>query len=83
MIAPLNLEELYSLPPSDTILLIQYLDRVLGIGQICFEQCHFWLLHPRVLSDTSLVVTHGRCHELLPMTVVIKACIPRSHTSQG
>jgi hypothetical protein len=41
MVAPLTLEELYGLVPSDAILLIQYLDRVLGIGQIYFELCHF------------------------------------------
>jgi hypothetical protein len=41
MVAPLNLEELYGLVPRDMILLIQYLDRVLGIGQIYFEWCHF------------------------------------------
>jgi hypothetical protein len=42
MVAPLNLEELYGLAPSDTILLIQDLDQMLRIVQIRFERCHFW-----------------------------------------
>jgi hypothetical protein len=40
MIAPLNLEELDHLVNRDTILLIQDLDGVLGICQICLERCH-------------------------------------------
>jgi hypothetical protein len=40
MVAPLYLEELNGLAPGD-ILLIQDLDRVIRIGQICFERCHF------------------------------------------
>jgi hypothetical protein len=42
MVAPLYLEELNNLAPSDTILLIQDLDQVLRIGKIFFERCHFW-----------------------------------------
>jgi hypothetical protein len=42
MFAPLNVEELDNLAPCDTILLIQDLDRVLGIGQIQLEWGHFW-----------------------------------------
>jgi hypothetical protein len=42
MVAPFILEELYGLVPSGMILMIQYLDRVLRIDQICLEQCHFW-----------------------------------------
>jgi hypothetical protein len=38
--------------------------------------------HPRVPSSTSSVVTHGRHCELLPMTVVTTAYMPRFHTSQ-
>jgi hypothetical protein len=41
MVAPMDLEELDHLPPCDTALLIQDLDRVLEICQICLEQCHF------------------------------------------
>jgi hypothetical protein len=37
----MNLEELNSLAPSDTILLIHDLDQVLKISQICIERCHF------------------------------------------
>jgi hypothetical protein len=40
MIAPLNLEELEHLVPFDMILLVQDLDEVLRIGQICLERCH-------------------------------------------
>jgi hypothetical protein len=32
--------------------------------------------HPRVPSSTSLAEICGRCHELLPTTVVILACMP-------
>jgi hypothetical protein len=39
-VAPLNLEKLNGLAASDMILLIQDLDRVLRIGEICFERCH-------------------------------------------
>jgi hypothetical protein len=38
--------------------------------------------HPRVPSNTSLAEIHGRCHELLPMTVVTPTCMPPFHTSQ-
>jgi hypothetical protein len=41
MVAPLYLEELNGLAPSDMILLVQDLDWVLGIGQIYFERCDF------------------------------------------
>jgi hypothetical protein len=41
IVTPLNLEELNGLASSHTILLTQDLDRVLGIGQISFERCHF------------------------------------------
>jgi hypothetical protein len=37
--------------------------------------------HPWVHSSTSLVVTHGRCRELLPTTVVSPTCKPRVHIS--
>jgi hypothetical protein len=40
MIAPLYLEELNHLAPHDTVLLIQDLDWMLRIGQVCLEQCH-------------------------------------------
>jgi hypothetical protein len=38
--------------------------------------------HPWVASSTSSAVTRGRCHGLLPMTVVTTAYMPRFHTSQ-
>jgi hypothetical protein len=37
--------------------------------------------YPRVASNTSLAVIHGRCRELLPMMVVTLTCMPPSHTS--
>jgi hypothetical protein len=37
--------------------------------------------HPYVPSNTSLAEIRGRCHELLPMTVVTLTCMPPSHTS--
>jgi hypothetical protein len=40
------------------------------------------LQHPLVPSSTSLAVIRGRCHGLLPTTVVILACMPPFHTSQ-
>jgi hypothetical protein len=45
MVAPLNFEEFDLLAPSDTTLLIQDLDWVLGVGQVCLEQCHFRQYH--------------------------------------
>jgi hypothetical protein len=39
------------------------------------------VLHPRLLSDTSSAMTHGRCHELLPMMVVTLVCMPQVYTS--
>jgi hypothetical protein len=41
VIAPLYLEELDCFTPRDTILLIQDLDRVLGLRQVSLEWCHF------------------------------------------
>jgi hypothetical protein len=38
--------------------------------------------HPRVPSNTFLAEIHGRCHELLPMTVVTPTFTPPFHTSQ-
>jgi hypothetical protein len=38
--------------------------------------------HPQVPSNTYLAEIRGRCHELLPMTVVTTTCIPPFHTSQ-
>jgi hypothetical protein len=38
--------------------------------------------HPRVPSNTTLAEICGRCHELLPMTVVTPTCMPLFHTSQ-
>jgi hypothetical protein len=40
MIDPLYLEELDSLAPCDTVLLIQDLDRMLGVHQISLEWYH-------------------------------------------
>jgi hypothetical protein len=37
--------------------------------------------HLRVPSNTSLAKIRGKCHELLPMTVVTLTCMPPSHTS--
>jgi hypothetical protein len=37
--------------------------------------------HPRVPSNTSLAEIRGRCHELLPVTVVTLTSMPPSHTS--
>jgi hypothetical protein len=42
MVAPLDLEELDCLMPCDVTLLIQDLDRMLRICQICLERCDFW-----------------------------------------
>jgi hypothetical protein len=39
--------------------------------------------HSQMHSSTSLAMIHGRCHGLLPTTVVNPACTPRFHTSQG
>jgi hypothetical protein len=44
-VAPLNLEELDPLAPHDTSLLIQDLNRVLGVSQIRLERCHFRLYY--------------------------------------
>jgi hypothetical protein len=41
VIAPSYLEELDCVTPHDTILLIQDLDRVLGVRQVGLEWCHF------------------------------------------
>jgi hypothetical protein len=41
VVAPLYLEELDCFSPSDTILLIQDFDRVLGLRQVSLERCHF------------------------------------------
>jgi hypothetical protein len=38
--------------------------------------------HPWVPSSTSLAEIRGRCHELLPMTVVTPTSMPPFHTSQ-
>jgi hypothetical protein len=38
--------------------------------------------HPRVLSNISSTMKHGRYHELLPMMMVTSTCKPRFHTSQ-
>jgi hypothetical protein len=38
--------------------------------------------HPHVPSSISSAAIHGRCCELLRMTVVIPACMPHFHTSQ-
>jgi hypothetical protein len=37
--------------------------------------------YPRVASNTSLATIHGRCRELLPVTVVTLTCMLPSHTS--
>jgi hypothetical protein len=41
VVAPLYLKELECFTPCDTILLIQDLDRVLGVRQVGLEWCHF------------------------------------------
>jgi hypothetical protein len=41
VVAPLYLEELECFSPCDTILLIQDLNRVLGVRQVSLERCHF------------------------------------------
>jgi hypothetical protein len=38
--------------------------------------------YPWVPSNTSLAEIRGRCHELLPMTVVTPTCMPPFYTSQ-
>jgi hypothetical protein len=58
MVAPLILEERYGLVSSDMILLIYYLDRVLGIGQICFERCHFRQYYIHGCFQTLLQLRH-------------------------
>jgi hypothetical protein len=40
MVAPLYLEELVSIAPRDTVLLIQDLDQMLGVYQVSLEWCH-------------------------------------------
>jgi hypothetical protein len=39
--APLDLVELDHLAPCDMTLLVQDLDRMFGICQVCLEWCHF------------------------------------------
>jgi hypothetical protein len=41
VVAPSYLEELDCFTHRDTILLIQDLDRVLGVRQVSVERCHF------------------------------------------
>jgi hypothetical protein len=38
--------------------------------------------HPRVPSITSSIMTRGKCHKPLPVTVVTTTYMPRVHTSQ-
>jgi hypothetical protein len=42
MVAPLHFVELDHLTPSDTVLLIQDLDQMLGIRQVSLEWYHVW-----------------------------------------
>jgi hypothetical protein len=80
MVAPLYLEELPSFAPCGMVLLIQDLDRMLGLRRVVPLLV---IQHPRVPLYTSLAVTHGRYRAPLPMMVAVPACMLRSHISQG
>jgi hypothetical protein len=58
VVAPLYLEELDCFAPRDTILLIQDLDRVLGVGQVSLERCHFWQHDVHICLQTLLQLRH-------------------------
>jgi hypothetical protein len=82
VLAPLDIVELDRLAPCDMTLLVQDIDRVLGICQVCFKWCPSGNTTSTVPSSTSSPEIHGRCRELLPTLVVTSTYMPRFHTSQ-
>jgi hypothetical protein len=82
VLAPLDIVELDRLAPCDMTLLVQDIDRVLGICQVCFKWCPSSNTTSTVPSSTSSPEIHGRCRELLPTLVVTLTYMPRFHTSQ-
>jgi hypothetical protein len=58
MVAPLNLEELNHPTPRGMTLLIQDLDQMLRVCQICLEWCHFWQYNVHGCLQALLYLRH-------------------------
>jgi hypothetical protein len=76
-VALLDLEELDSFTPCDTILLIQDFDGVLRVRQVSLERCHFRQHDVHMcLQAFFSIAAHGRCCELQLRMVAALVCKP-------